>query len=589
MPPERVPGLDPFNSVEIIRKELDDINARIKPLSQTIDMCREKTARLEILSWVTKMFEDMELDPGVFQQGNQGTFKVGVIPHDALETLTTALDGVPHLMESASNPEETLTVVCLGVLKEHRLSMLKALNAAQWTPVSIPPDYTGGCDCLEKDLQETRDRAEQAANELQSVKEKETIRLRELWADLTLNHRVLKAMDRCLQSRAGYFMAAWVPSRCAQDITDELSASLGSRLWIDARPAEEVPEVLEEHVTVPTSLDHPGWLRPFRCLVELYGQPAYHNFDPTILFAVSFVIMFGMMFGDAGHGVVLAALGWLFVILGKKTPFLRDFGGVMMYCGGAAVVFGVLFGSLFGFEHLFEPLWFRPLEEPLKAMKIGITIGVSLMSLTLIFNLFQCITSGRLRSGLFGQWGLCSTIFYWSALVFALDVTRSSGRSIPFWAVGLMLGIPLLAVTAGDYLFWKWRTSSARLTHAASEGGDGDTRVSNVPEAELETPELAETLFKPVEILIGLLANTVSFIRVAAFALNHAALMAAVFEIQKLLESGVFGDTLSLITGHLFIIILEGIVVFIQCMRLEYYEVFSKIFSETGRKFEKLA
>ncbi len=592
--PGRIPRLDPFNAVDIIRKELDDINSRVRPLKQTVNLCKEKTTRLETLSWITKRLAEKQLDPGAFQQGSQGSFRVGLIPNDAFDTLAEALEGIPNLMEVALNPEGTLLLVCLGVLKEHRSDLQQALLAAQWTPVTIPPEYINKCDLLEKDLRETAARCEKANAELRALKEDETRRLRELWADLILNQRVLKVMDRCLQSRAGYFMAAWVPSRCAREITDELTDSLGRKLWIDSRPAEEVPEVLEEHVTVPTCLDHPGWLRPFRCLVEMYGQPAYHNFDPTILFAVSFMIMFGMMFGDIGHGLTLAALGWMFTVVLKKSSFFHDFGGVLMYCGGSAVVFGILFGSLFGFEHMFEPLWFRPLEEPLIALKIGITLGVSLMSMALIFNLAQCIRSGRLRSGLFGQWGLCSTLFYWSALVLLFDVFRKSGRAIPVWAGILMLGVPLLAVTAGDHLFWKWRTeTTGKRTfdkHILSPPGEGDGDAPvTLPEEELEEPELSETLFKPMEIILSLMANTVSFIRVAAFALNHAALMAAVFEVQKVLESGFIGDTLSLIMGNVLIVFCEGIVVLIQCMRLEYYEVFSKIFSDTGRKFEKLA
>ena len=593
--PDRIPLINPLEYTSIIQPELADLMQQVKPLWHAINTGRARAKQLEVFSRIMVMLEERNLDPQMIRKGTFSEFEVGLIPSDALDTLKSGLSNIPHCLEhSPYSQGGTQTIVCLGVLKKHRATLRKIFKAIQFEPVSVPPRSFTGREQVEGELHKVLEQLAQAETDLADLKKSEAVRLREWWHDCAINLRVLEVMERFLQSKAGYFLVAWVPSKTVEDLEREIIEALNGQVWIDAVAAKEVLEVKEERVTVPTLLDHPWWLRPFKLLVELYGQPAYHCLDPTLLFALSFVIMFGMMFGDIGHGGVLALVGLWLYLLRKSYPFFEYFGIVLIYCGISSIFFGVLYGSVFGYEHLIETVWFNPLQEPLKGLRIGIELGVVLLSVALLFNLVQCWLAGQFRKGLFGQWGLASTLFYWGAIIFALDVTSEAGRSIPYWGVVLLLGLPLLAVTAGDYLFWKWTTGSSHhrpgdyeISPETAGNTKGESRPA--PGEENEKPELAETLFKPVEIVMGLLANTVSFIRVAAFAMNHTALMLAVFEIQSLCGKGLISTGLGLLVGNLAVVVLEGIVVFIQCMRLEYYEIFSKIFMETGRKFEPLS
>ncbi|MBT4078215.1 MAG: ATPase, partial [Gammaproteobacteria bacterium] len=93
-------------------------------------------------------------------------------------------------------------------------------------------------------------------------------------------------------------------------------------------------------------------------------------------------------------------------------------------------------------------------------------------------------------------------------------------------------------------------------------------------------------LIETLEQIISSVSGTLSFLRVAAFSLNHIALAAAVFSIAAMM--GTTGHWITIVLGNIFIIVLEGAIVAIQCLRLEYYEGFSRFFSGKGKAFEPL-
>jgi V/A-type H+-transporting ATPase subunit I len=255
------------------------------------------------------------------------------------------------------------------------------------------------------------------------------------------------------------------------------------------------------------------------------------------------------MFGDIGHGAVIAALSALFFRRLGKAAWIGIAAGAM------SMLFGLLYGSVFGYEDLIEPVWLSPLHNPVQILTIAVAFGVGFIALTLLVNAYNRLTSGRAGSALFDSGGLAGLAFYIGAVGSIANLAGATSVTTPFWVLACA-GLLVVAI-------FKW---------AETQAGFGERTLV----AAIETLETGTNLF----------ANTLSFIRVAAFSLNHVALALAVFTLASDLDS--LGHWATIALGNVVIIILEGGIVAIQALRLMYYEGFSRFFSGDGIPFVPL-
>jgi V/A-type H+-transporting ATPase subunit I len=281
-----------------------------------------------------------------------------------------------------------------------------------------------------------------------------------------------------------------------------------------------------------------------------------------------------MMFGDVGHGAILCALGYY--VFRKMYRYI-DYGIILMECGVSSMIFGLLYGSVFGLEDLIPALWMHPMEEINHFMVMSAFLGIGVISLGLILNLINVIRQHRYGE-LLSTSGLAGALLYWLGVGLVARYLLSGGLS-PFElifakvAAGaliilMILQRPVRAVLAQRRTREKWRHLPPGL---------GVT--------------ILESFIEVLDDLLRYLANTVSFVRVAAFAITHAGLFIAVFSLADMVQN-VHGQGLfywiTIIIGNVVIIALEGIVVSIQTLRLEYYEFFSKFFRGGGKPFQPL-
>jgi len=327
---------------------------------------------------------------------------------------------------------------------------------------------------------------------------------------------------------------------------------------------------------IPTQLRNGRIFRPFEMFVKTYGLPGYNDIDPTPFVAISFLAMFGMMFGDVGHGLVLAAIGAALAFLPYRALLaMRDLGRILMMAGLSGTLFGFLFGSVFGVEedHVLPALWMRPSHPENLTLFMGAALGLGLLILStgIVLGIVQALRQRDVRKALVGQWSAASLIFFWALLV--VVGLQMTGRKIPLssGAVASILGIPLCLIVVGQI---------GPFFRGHKKDGAG--------KEEEEEEEIATILFEPIEVVMNLFTNSVSFLRVAAFGLAHAALTMAVFTINDMVRVP-GASVLSLPFEHLFIIVLEGMIVTIQCLRLEYYEFFSKFFVGNGVAYAPLS
>jgi V/A-type H+-transporting ATPase subunit I len=397
------------------------------------------------------------------------------------------------------------------------------------------------------------------------------------------NLRVLDSMQLFGKTARTTFINGWVPTRRVEHVTRALKDALADRVLVEASTPDADAGLARElmdsgRVLVPTKFRHPFFLKPFEGLVTTYGYPEYNGVDPTFFVAATFLIMFGIMFGDVGHGLVLAAIG-LFVARSKLFAEFAQAGWLLFSAGVSATLFGFMFGSLFGLEGIIPAIWIIPFQQVTKILVAAIMLGIGIITLGIILNVVQAYAQRNFKEALFGQWGLVSGSFYWMALG-VFYITLVAKHEVPFGLVIIVLLVPIVLVVLGDLFY-------ARLF-----GGAHTDEVHDDAEHSF-----AEVIFKPVEITLGFVTHTVSFVRVGAFGLNHAALMMVVYVLAEM-GGGLTGPNatfssqasyiFSAIVGNIFVMMLEGLVVFIQCLRLEYYEFFSKFFSGEGVRYEPL-
>jgi V/A-type H+-transporting ATPase subunit I len=318
--------------------------------------------------------------------------------------------------------------------------------------------------------------------------------------------------------------------------TTAADESVLNRALADAGVAASVQFLdAPEHVRSPSLFNNPAWARPFEVFTRAMGMPAADEADPSTWVAVLVPLMFGYMCGDVGHGLVIALAG---LALQRHWPLAR----LLVFCGVAATGFGFLYGDLFGLEDVLSPLWLRPLDHPLLALAVPLAGGAVVLTLGLLLNSVQlCWLSGQRLAWVADIAQLC---VYW-------------GIVLAFYQPALILLSLVGVVLCAVYKVWIERSGVAALS----------------------------SLGELVENTVQLLLNTLSFVRIGAFALAHAGLSSAVFGLADGLSSSTAHLTV-MILGNAVIIVLEGLVVSIQATRLVLFEFFVRFFRGQGRVFE---
>lgn len=318
----------------------------------------------------------------------------------------------------------------------------------------------------------------------------------------------------------------------------------------------------------PTKLKNPKLFKPFEMYVKMYGLPAYGEMDPTWFVAITYSFIFGAMFGDVGQGLLLFIGGFLLYKFKNIT-----LAGIISCAGFFSTIFGFLFGSIFGFEDVIPALWLRPMNAMMTVPFVGklntvfiIAIGFG-MGIILICMIFSIINAWRAKDTekiWFDTNSVAGLVFYGSAVVsIALIV---SGKKLPGTVVLCIMFLLPLAV-----IFFK-----EPLTNLVEKKAEIMPKQKGM--------FFVQGVFEMFEVLLSYFSNTLSFVRIGAFAVSHAAMMEVVLMLAGA-ESG-NPSILVIVLGNLFVCGMEGLIVGIQVLRLEYYEIFSRFYKGTGRKFE---
>ncbi len=568
--------------IEPVQGKWEDLDSQILNIERTVheevlrqENIEKELERLRELRDKAGDLPTLGIPIGMGEHYSYLAVETGQVADENLPILKQKLISMVHILYPLTQFGGMTTIMVI-VLKRDQEKLKSALKEAGFQPLEftekdqkLSPEIFKELDSKIDDLQGQKLSVE---NRIQSIAKENGHFLRTLHFRIRRDVVKQKMMQYFRKTEKTYLLSGWLPWDEREHFVREIKKITQNRCVVEETPAEEVLSVRNGKVQVPVQLKNPSFLKPFELLTSTYGMPAYRTIDPTPLLGISFLLMFGMMFGDVGHGMVLALLGIFMALKGKKQMFKHA--GVLMFYGGcASITYGFLFGSIFGIEHLLPTLWVKPMESISELFKIAIYFGIGMITVAMMINVINGIRKRQFLGLIFDKAGLVAAILYWSGIVVVtrMFTTQAEAKGeVPVFVIVLMLGSVVL-------LFFR-----EPILHLAK----GQKKL--FPEGV--TTGIMGGMVEILEIFLGFLANTVSFIRVAAFGLAHAGLFMAIFSLSDAVR-GMAGGLVSgliLVLGNVVIICLEGLVVTIQAVRLEFYEFFSRFFEQSDSKYEPI-
>jgi len=554
----------PHKTPSEIADRLHQIETRVDETSRQLRRCSDDRKQIEELVRNLDAFVGLGVPIERLNDFSFLHFAIGSLPRTSMVELESKVgESVVLLPQGASEDQQRIVAVSS---KKGRFALETALEHAGFEPEPPAESMAGLAEQLKGDAEQQFERLhvqrEMAERMRSELADKCGPELRTYRRTLTNENRIIEARGNFAYTDAACYITGWAPADQVNQLSETVLSESGGRAAIeilDPPPDSEPPSKFSQHPL----------LRPFSMLVAGYGFPKYREIEPTLFVAITFLAMFGFMFGDVGHGVVLLATGLALKLKARKET-LRDAGFILAGCGLSAIAFGAAFGSYFGIRSRYA-LWAEPRENIAHTLTIAVIAGSAMISIGLIFNIVNRLRNRDFLHGIFDRLGLIGALMYWAVLWLAIYYLVNPQADLPKKQVIIILlvGTVVLFVREPLLVFLRWRHE-----------GSAENLLGATIKAGIEVMEL----------FMGYLANTLSFMRLAAYAVSHGFLLLATFQMAHMIEKvDYIGKPLGivlLIVGNVLIILLEGLIVSIQAMRLEYYELFSKFFSGEGRAYK---
>ncbi len=519
---------------------LSMIEETLKPLFEERHRLHKEISHLEIILEKKPVYLPVPAGSYTFIHS-----EIGEIKADSLSILENMLENIPHIIVPADVKNDFL-IVGVIILKKDFQSFERIKKEIGWQRLSSDIIIS---DITEEQYREKIEKQKLELNrineEIQKIIRKNQNLLEKISTSVDIYKKISIARSHAGVTDTTMIISGWIPQDRIKTASDIILKVDGSS-YCEYIPAEKTGVPMEQ---IPVKFKHNRLLKPFELIVKTYGIPRYNTLDPTVFVAISFLLMFGAMFGDVGHGAVFIIFGLL--MLWRAKGSFKQAGYLVTFTGIASTIFGFLYGSVFGIE--FHPVWLSPMENISLMFRKCIIFGVIILTAGIVLNMINHAINRDKTGFFFDKAGLFSGLIFWAGA--GIAVSYFSGVFIPVKILSIIFAVGILTI------FFRSVFETIRHKEGLIVG-------------------IIEGVLHVFEIMMGYLANTISFIRISAFTLNHFGFFMTIFAISGMLKNAWAGwlSWVAIIFGNIFVIVLEGLVVLIQSLRLNYYEFFSRFF-----------
>ncbi len=546
-----------------------DINHDYLELLEKKELLKKKKEELTERENLLEPFRPLELDIGKVMKYQYMQVRFGRIGIDYYRRLEKYLFGDLNAVFLEGTRNEHYVYGCYIAANADISKADSVFNSLHFERVSLDGVYMGtpdaACDNLIQDIENTQKQMDDVDKEIEDLVNGHASALlgaRKLLERMSANFDVRKKAARIEEEQSeSYILCGWMGEEDVEAFMRDVEK--------DDKVFVMVEENREKYFgNPPTKLKNPKFFKPFEMFIQMYGLPAHNELDPTMFVALTYTFIFGAMFGDVGQGLCLFVLGGL-LYLTKKM----NLAGIISVAGLFSAFFGFMFGSVFGFEDIIEARWLRPAEAMMKLPFIGqlntvfviaVAFGMALNLLVMVFNILNAAKAHDLENMLFSHNGLAGFVFY-GFLVLTI-VLYMMGHTTPG-------NIFLILFLGGPVLCFIFKEPLGNLVQKRKKKME-----------ESKGMFIVQAFFELFETMLSYFSNTISYIRIGAFAVSHAAMM----EVVLMLSGVPQGHTnwAVIVLGNILVCGLEGLIVGIQVLRLEYYEMFSRFYKGSGREFK---
>lgn len=570
------------------RSKVNKFIASYRQLEEKLEEASQKLDKVTDAYKEAKAFSNLKVSYSELEHLSFLSLKIGKIAPENYEMLKESL--LDNAVVIPLGDDKSRVIVASS--KKGRFAMDTELKRCGFIQLDVPEDFQGVPEDVLASMQREKLEAENELEELKVEKnnfaETHKAMLINLLGTFAISKQISEVQRNLESTELVYRIKGWIPLAESQTYMQQLDNITEGRIAIREYNPFEVPDVVSGKEQVPVKLTHGKFVKSFERMIFSYGSPLYGTIDPTPFVAIFFTLLFGIMFGDLGQGLVFVLAGILMAKKVIKVGNWNKFAPIFMSIGITSSLMGLLTGEFFSNETLLEPfaewvtglfghphapiLKLMPSSNPssIKAMfgvfGVAVAIGFVINTVGLLINIINNIMLKKYDEAFFGKNGLSGAIFFWYVIILIIRmVVFKHAIAVYDWVI---IGITLFFAA-----FEEPFENLVAGRRPILSNGFGSFLISGIVGI--------------IEVVSGYLSNTVSFVRVGAFALSHAVLDFLIYTLTQLCGGeGSIAGILILIFGNALIIVLEGMVVAIQVIRLQYYEFFSKFFHETGKEFK---
>ena len=543
---------------------LDDLSVQLRGIQDSVKSLQiEKLHAEQTIKEQEAFIERIEVisstDVDLQELSHLKYFKVriGRVPAENYKMLSTyCADMGVIIIGLRSTAEYEYFMYIMPTVNEVRVDGV--FNSMQFERSMIPEEFEGTpkeiIDKIKDNIERSRVAVRDITAKLELLSRDNSRRLKDIRTCLKVKSGIYEISKYVAFNKESFYLTGWMPQSSLKKLKPKIDGDPNLVLIIDSpRDTKLKP---------PTKLKNFCLFRPFEMIVKMYGLPAYNELDPTPIVAVIYCLLMGIMFGDVGQGLI-------FFIVGSFMWFRKGsaLGGVFIGGGIMATIFGFLYGSIFSYEGVIKPIFMNPMEDAnVNTMLImGIGVGVILLVLCMVLNIINGIKARDRGRIFFDRNGVAGFVFYTVIIATVISLFFGGKLWISMGLLVVALAIPFLII-----FFRHPLENFINKKRPVVPGGFW-----------------VETVFEMVDMLLSFASNTISFVRISAFAINHVGLSMAVMILAEM-GTGI-GHVIIVIIGNALILVLEGMIVGIQGLRLVYYEMFSRFYKGDGRPYEPIA